>query len=310
VPKFFSQRKERKDSLQQVCVSMKACRVLVTGAGGQLGSRVVACASARPEVDAVGMSREELDVCDAEAVAKVLEHVAPEVVIHTAAYTAVDAAEENEAEALRINGEAVGTVAQACASRQISLLHLSTDYVFGDVPRRPLLPTDPTGPLGAYARTKLAGEKAFMASGVIGAVVRVAWLYDAEGRNFMNTMLRLAQERGELNVVSDQSGVPTAAPVLAEALLDMAVKREGMPQGVWHFAHAGHTTWHGFASEIMAVAGLDVPVHPVRTEAFPTPAKRPAWSVLDGEPLRLQMGWPVTTWQEALQRCWELRRDV
>jgi dTDP-4-dehydrorhamnose reductase len=289
---------------------MKKCRVLVTGAGGQLGSRLMACASARPEVDAVGVSRAELDVCDAKAVAEVLRSVAPEVVIHTAAYTAVDAAEENEAEALRVNGEAVGTVARACAARQISLLHLSTDYVFGDVPRRPLLPTDPTGPLGAYARTKRAGEEAFLAAGVNGAVIRVAWLYDAEGRNFLNTMLRLAKERGELNVVSDQHGVPTAAPVLAEGLLDMALKGTAMPQGVWHFAHAGHTTWHGFATEIMALAGLDVPVNPVGTEAFPTPASRPAWSVLDGEPLRLEMGWPAMTWQEALRACWELRRDV
>lgn len=285
-------------------------KVLVTGASGQLGARLLRCAKARPDVEVVGWDREGLDVTDPKSVLKVLIREAPDVVIHAAAYTAVDAAESNEAEAMRVNADAVKNVAEACQSVGASMIHLSTDYVFGEVPHRPLLPSDPVGPLGAYARSKLAGEAAFVDSGVPGAVVRVAWLYDADGKNFLNTMLRLAREHGKLRVVNDQHGVPTSAPVLAEALLDMAVRRSAMPQGVWHFAHAGHTTWHGFAQEIVRVAGLDVPVEAVGTEAFPTPARRPAWSVLDGEPLRREMGWPVMTWQEGLERCWQFKKDV
>ena len=143
-----------------------------------------------------------------------------------------------------------------------------------------------------------------------GAIVRVAWLYDAEGHNFMNTMLRLAQTHGELRVVDDQHGVPTSVPVLAEALLDMAKRGAEMPQGIWHYAHQGHTTWHGFATEIMRVAGMDVPVHPVSSDAYPTAAVRPSWSVLDGEPLRQEMGWPAMDWREGLRRCWEFKKDV
>ena len=296
--------------MEQVCVvnpSNSSVRVLVTGASGQLGARLMSCGMQRADVEVLGIDRQELDVTDQVAVREVLSRLDPDVVIHTAAYTAVDAAESNEAEAMLVNANAVGYMAEACVAVGASMIHLSTDYVFGEVEERPLLPSDPVGPLGAYARTKLAGEEAFASSGVSGAVVRVAWLYDAKGSNFLNTMLRLARERGALRVVDDQHGTPTSAPVLAEALLDMAVRGIAMPQGVWHFAHAGHTTWHGFAKEIVRVAGLNVPVEPVSTEAFPTPAQRPAWSVLDGEPLRREMGWPQLTWQEGLLKCWELK---
>ncbi|MEC8802269.1 MAG: dTDP-4-dehydrorhamnose reductase [Bacteroidota bacterium] len=282
--------------------------ILVTGAGGQLGSRLRACAEGRPNVTFIGLGQEALDVCDRAAVFEALASHRPDVVIHAAAYTAVDRAQSEEPLAFEVNATAVRHVADACNAGGISLIHISTDYVFGDVPRRPLLPTDPTGPVGAYGRTKLAGEQAFLESGVNGALVRVAWLYDAEGHNFMNTMLRLAEAHGALKVVDDQHGCPTAVPVLADALLDMALRGADMPQGVWHFAHEGHTTWHGFATEIMRVAGWDVPVEPVGSEAFPTPAQRPAWSVLDGGPLREQMGWPKCTWEDALAQVWALKQ--
>ena len=282
--------------------------ILVTGAGGQLGSRLRACAEGRPEVTLIGLGQDALDVCDRAAVFKAVAAHQPNVLIHAAAYTAVDRAESEEPLAFEVNANAVRHVADACQEAGIPMIHLSTDYVFGDVPRQPLQPTDATGPISAYGRTKLAGEEAFLASGVHGALVRVAWLYDAEGHNFMNTMLRLAQTHGALKVVDDQHGCPTAVPVLADALLDMAMRGADMPQGVWHFAHEGHTTWHGFATEIMRVAGLDVPVEPVGTEAFPTPAQRPAWSVLDGAPLRELMGWPKCTWEDALAQVWALKQ--
>ena len=284
--------------------------ILVTGASGQLGSRLEKLARPMTDLTLIGLSQQDLDVCDERAVLTALERHRPDVVIHAAAYTAVDRAEAEEEAAHVVNGEAVGWVASACKSVGAKMIHISTDYVFGKVPHQPLSPATPTGPLGAYGRTKLAGEQAFLESGVAGAILRVAWLYDAEGHNFMNTMLRLAQTHGELRVVNDQHGVPTSVPVLAEALLDMARRRAEMPQGIWHYAHQGHTTWHGFATEIMRVAGMDISVHPVSSDAFPTAAVRPSWSVLDGDPLRQEMGWPAIDWREGLQRCWEFKKDV
>lgn len=282
--------------------------ILVTGAAGQLGKRILSRAARRPSLKVVGLAQDDLDVCDPEAVQQALADHRPDVVLHAAAYTAVDRAESESDKAFEVNATAVGHVATACRDAGVSMIHISTDYVFGDVPRRPLVPGDATGPLGVYGKTKLAGEEAYLKSGVSGALVRVAWLYDAEGSNFLNTMLRLAASHGKLKVVNDQHGVPTAVPVLADALLDMAERGADMPQGVWHFAHAGHTTWHGFASEIVRVAGMDVPVEPVGTEAFPTPAVRPAWSVLHGEPLREAMGWPRCTWEAALAEVWALKQ--
>ena len=288
----------------------KMTSILVTGASGQLGSRLEKLARSTTDVTLVGLTQQDLDVCDEKAVFEALETHRPDVVIHAAAYTAVDRAESEEEAAHVVNGDAVGWVAQACKSVGATMIHISTDYVFGEVPRQPLSPDTPTAPLGAYGRTKLAGEQAFLESGVHGAIVRVAWVYDADGHNFMNTMLRLAQTHGELRVVDDQHGVPTSVPVLADALLDMARRGAEMPQGIWHYAHQGHTTWHGFATEIMRVAGMDVPVHPVSSDAYPTAAVRPSWSVLDGEPLRQKMGWPVIDWLEGLRRCWEFKKDV
>ena len=288
----------------------KTTSILVTGASGQLGSRLEKLAGSMPDVTLVGLTQQDLDVCDEKAVLAALDRHRPNVVIHAAAYTAVDRAEAEEEAARVVNGDAVGWVAHACKSVGATMIHISTDYVFGEVPRQPLSPETPTGPLGAYGRTKLAGEQAFLESGVAGAIVRVAWLYDAEGHNFMNTMLRLAQTHGELRVVDDQHGVPTSVPVLAEALLDMAKRGAEMPQGIWHYAHQGHTTWHGFATEIMRLAGMDVPVHPVSSDAFHTAAVRPSWSVLDGEPLRHEMGWPAIDWLEGLRLCWEFKKDV
>ena len=283
--------------------------LLVTGANGQLGKRLVEEAHRRGLL-VTGLDREGLDVTSEEAIAEGLDDLRPSVVINAAAYTAVDLAESEPQQAERLNAMAPALLAKHCAARQIRLIHVSTDYVFGDVPLRPLLPSDPPDPQGVYGMTKWKGEQAVLTSEVKGCVVRVSWLYDVQGTNFLNTMLRLAHERGQLNVVNDQHGIPTAAPALASALVDMAERGETMPLGLWHFAHQGATTWHGFAQEIMALAGLNVPVNPVPTSAFPTAAKRPSWSVLDGEPLREFMGWEELSWQEALRRCWSLKSDA
>lgn len=287
----------------------RATRVLVTGAKGQLGSRLVEFGAQRRGLQVVGLDQTDLDITDPLSIQNALVEHTPDVVVNAAAYTAVDLAETERERAFAINGVGVKHLAEACRQHQLTLLHVSTDYVFGEVERVPLAPSETTGPLGVYGASKLEGEQAFMASGVNGAVVRVAWLYDARGSNFLTTMLRLANQHGRLKVVNDHHGVPTSAPALAGALLDMAERGRDMPQGIRHFAHAGHTTWHGFASAIVGHAGLDVPVEAVTSDTFPTAATRPAWSVLDGAPLHHEMGWAFEPWQNALEACWKLREE-
>lgn len=287
----------------------RATRVLVTGARGQLGSRLVEFGTRRNALHVVGLGQTDLDITHPASIRNALEKHTPDVVVNAAAYTAVDMAESERHRAFDINGKGVKHLAEACSEDGVALIHVSTDYVFGEVDRVPLGPSEPTGPLGVYGASKLEGEEAFLASGVNGAVVRVAWLYDARGRNFLTTMLRLAQQHGQLKVVDDQHGIPTSVPALAEALLDMAERGQDMPQGIRHYAHDGHTTWHGFASAIVRHAGLDIPVEAVTSDAFPTAATRPAWSVLDGAPLHREMGWALEPWQNALEACWKLREE-
>ena len=287
----------------------RATRVLVTGARGQLGSRLVEFGARRKALRVVGLGQSDLDITHPASIRNALAKHTPDVVVNAAAYTAVDLAESEQNRAFEINGKGVKNLAEACSEDGVALIHVSTDYVFGEVERVPLGPLEPTGPLGVYGASKLEGEEAFLASGVNGAVVRVAWLYDARGRNFLTTMLRLAQQHGRLKVVDDQHGIPTSAPALAEALLDMAERGQDMPQGIRHYAHDGHTTWHGFASAIVRHAGLDIPVEAVTSDAFPTAATRPAWSVLDGAPLHREMGWALEPWQNALEACWKLREE-
>ena len=287
----------------------RATRVLVTGAKGQLGSRLVEFGARRKALQVVGLGQTDLDITHPASIRNALAKHTPDVVVNAAAYTAVDLAESEQNRAFEINGQGVKHLAEACTQNGVALIHVSTDYVFGEVEWVPLGPLEPTGPLGVYGASKLEGEEAFLASGVNGAVVRVAWLYDARGRNFLTTMLRLAQQHGQLKVVDDQHGIPTSAPALAEALLDMAERGHDMPQGIRHYAHGGHTTWHGFASAIVRHAGLDIPVEAVTSDAFPTAATRPAWSVLDGAPLHREMGWALEPWQNALEACWKLREE-
>ena len=211
--------------------------------------------------------------------------------IHAAAYTAVDRAESEEPFAFEVNANAVRYVADACQEAGIPMIHLSTDYVFGDVPRQPLQPTDATGPISAYGRTKLAGEEAFLASGVQGALVRVAWLYDAGALHEHHASSR-PNPRG--TQVVDDNWLSHGGAVLADALLDMALRGADMPKGFGTLHTKGTPRGMGLRRN-HARGRMGCACGPVGTEAFPTPAQRPAWSVLDGAPLREQMGWPKCT---------------
>jgi dTDP-4-dehydrorhamnose reductase len=255
-------------------------RWLVTGAAGMLGRDLVAALAACGHVTAAG--RAELDITDPAAVAVAV--AGHDVVVNAAAWTDVDGAQAHEAAATAVNGDAVAGLARACAAASARLVHISTDYVFGGDGERPYPEDAPTGPVNAYGRGKLLGERAVRdLLPDDGYVVRTGWLYGAHGHNFVATMLRLARERDTIDVVDDQRGQPTWTGALAAqiAALGAAAARRSAPAGIYHGTAAGATTWCGLARAVFAGAGYDPRrVHPTRTDRWARPARRPAYSVL------------------------------
>ncbi|PMR58765.1 dTDP-4-dehydrorhamnose reductase [Verrucosispora sp. ts21] len=257
-------------------------RFLVTGAGGMLGRDAVEVLAGHPEHTATAVTRTQLDVTDATAVADAV--AGHDVVLNAAAWTDVDRAEQDEAAATAVNGAAVAHLATACAAHGAYLLHVSTDYVFAGDADTPYPEDAPTAPVNAYGRSKLAGEQAVRRLlPDRGHVVRTAWLYGTHGRNFVTTMLGLAQQRDFLDVVDDQRGQPTWSYALAEQLVRLAeAARDGRARpGVWHGTCSGETTWYGLARAVFALHGLDPDrIRPTTSSRFPRPAPRPAYSVL------------------------------
>jgi dTDP-4-dehydrorhamnose reductase len=274
-------------------------KVLVTGAAGQLGRALVAAAPAGCECIAV--ARDELDLTDEGAIRRVVAAHAPDAVINAAAYTAVDRAESEEALARAINADAVGTLADALARTGGRLVHVSTDYVFDGSSTRAYRPGDPRNPQSAYGRTKASGEDA---AGPDAAIVRTAWVYGAGGSNFVSTMLRLMRERDEVRVVADQIGAPTWTGALAQVLWRLALKRAS---GIFHYSDAGVASWYDFAVAIQeealarGILNRAVPIIPISTEDYPTPARRPAFSLLDSSATRAALDLPAAHWRTNLR---------
>lgn len=258
-------------------------KVLVVGAGGQLGQELQRTAA--EDVACVPLTRAQLDIADAAAVAQCFAEVAPELVINAAAYTAVDKAESEPEAAHRGNAEGPGILAQACARQGVRLIHISTDFVFDGHSSLPYRPEAPVAPLGEYGRSKLAGELAFLHAQPEGMILRTGWVYSSFGGNFVKTMLRLMGEREELSVVTDQVGTPTWAHGLAQAVWAAAARPR--LSGIYHWSDAGVCSWYDFAvaicEEALALGLLSRPVkvRPIPTSEYPTPARRPAYSVLD-----------------------------
>lgn len=257
-------------------------RLLVTGAGGMLGRDLLAALRDRPDGSVTAAGRADLDITDPAAVRDAV--AGHDVVLNAAAWTDVDAAESREPEASAVNGAAVAHLARACAATGARLVHVSTDYVFPGDATEPYPEDAPTGPVNAYGRGKLAGERAVARLlPESGYVVRTAWLYGAHGRNFVTTVLRLAGERDQLDVVDDQRGQPTWSRRLAGrlvALADAALAGDAAP-GVYHGTASGETTWYGLARAVFALRGLDPDrIRPVTSDRFPRPAPRPRYSVL------------------------------
>lgn len=285
-------------------------KLLLLGGNGQVGRELRRSLPALGEVVVATRDGGDADaVADFDApdsLAGLVARIAPDVVVNAAAYTAVDKAEAEAASAFRVNAEAPAAIARACAASGAWLVHYSTDYVFDGSATRPYREDDATAPLGVYGASKLAGEEAIRASGARHAILRTAWVYAAHGRNFLLTMLRLANERDELRVVADQFGAPTPAAWIADATA--SILRRGVAEsGTWHLTAGGETNWHGFASAIVDEAhaiGL-LPRKPcviaIPTSAYPTPASRPAYSVLDTTRLRRSFDITPPEWRDGLR---------
>ncbi|MFS8038711.1 dTDP-4-dehydrorhamnose reductase [Xanthobacter sp. AM11] len=278
-------------------------RILLFGAAGQLGREITALAAERG-LELTGFDHTALDISDPAAVARALEAGRPDALINAAAYTAVDKAESEPERAARINAFAPGLIAERCARYRTPLIHVSTDYVFDGTKPGAYVEGDSIAPLGVYGRTKAAGEAAVRAASERHVIVRTSWVYGVHGNNFLKTMLRLAGERDQLKVVADQRGCPTATRDLAEALLAAAeaAARGDARWGTYHFAGTGATTWHGFASAIVAAAaahtGRRPQVAPITTADYPTPARRPRNSELASDLFHRTFGVRAAPWEE------------
>lgn len=277
--------------------------ILILGANGQLGHELQHAVPSEWGVilsDAV-----DCDLTDAQSVEQLLARVNPDVVINCAAYTAVDRAEGEREAADAVNWHAVRHLAEAVARRDTVLVHISTDYVFDGSAHTPYRESEQTAPINYYGESKLRGEQAIAASGCRGVVIRTQWLYSPYGRNFVHTMIRLAAERAEVSVVDDQRGCPTAADDLAAAIvaiLPEVVADRTLRGEVFHYVSAGEATWCDFAAEIFRATGSSCRALPIATADYPTPARRPAYSVLDCSKICERFGLTQPDWRESLQR--------
>ncbi|MAR55755.1 MAG: dTDP-4-dehydrorhamnose reductase [Rickettsiales bacterium] len=281
--------------------------MLILGRDGQIGR---ALSAMQPK--ALAWGRNDLDLMQAETIYPALEKAAPSVIINAAAYTAVDKAEDESDIAHAINATAVGEMARYAKAAGIPLVHYSTDYVFDGTGESPWQESDATAPLSVYGTTKRAGEEAIVASGCDHLILRTSWVYDAVGKNFFTTMLRLGKEREALNIVADQIGAPSYAPHLAQHtlhLLDIAKTLPEFPSGIYHFSHSGYTSWNGFALAIfegLRAQGIALAIRKVDaipTSEYPTPATRPLNSRLDMRKLEQVFELRMPEWQQGLTAC-------
>lgn len=272
-------------------------RLLVFGQRGQVATEL-----ARRAPQAVFLSREDADLSHPESCAEAITAAAPQAVINAAAYTAVDRAESDEDLATRVNADGPAAMARACAGLDIPLVHVSTDYVFDGSGTAPRTPSDPTAPLNAYGRSKLAGENTIRAAGGCHAILRTSWVFSAHGNNFLRTMLRLSETRDALSIVDDQVGGPTPASAIAGACLTIAARLTENPDlsGTYHFSGAPDVSWAGFAQAIFAAAGREVAVTGIPTADYPTPAERPLNSRLDCTATEAAFGLARPDWRAAL----------
>ena len=282
--------------------------ILVTGANGQVGREFqrLALGVTEEEMHFYFTDKESLDITDKQAIASFVEKKPIDVIVNCAAYTAVDKAETEKALADKINHQAVAHLAQIAKEKQIQLVHISTDYVFDGTAHRPLQEQDKTNPQGVYAKSKHAGEEAILQCNPKGSIIiRTSWVYNHDSHNFLNTMLKLGKERESIHVVSDQIGTPTYARDLASDIMKILKKEADFTRDtqIYHYSNEGSCSWYDFAQAIFEITGIGCKVTPVSTEAYPTPAKRPAYSVLNKDKIKQEYSLDIPYWRDTLKVC-------
>jgi len=280
--------------------------ILVTGSSGQLGSEIKEL-SIEYQDNFFFTDRSSLDISNKEEIKKFIETNNISVIINCAAYTAVDKAEKDEINADKINHLAVRYLAEIAKSNNIKLIHVSTDYVFDGTNFKPYIETDITNPNGVYGRTKLDGEKVMMEINPANSIIlRTSWVYSSFGENFVKTMLRLGKERDSLGVIFDQVGTPTYAKDLAKAILEILAKLKNKKVEIYNYSNEGVTSWYDFAKEIMQLAKLACQVNPIESKEYPTPAKRPHYSLLNKSKIKEDFSMTIPYWKDSLESCLQI----
>jgi len=287
---------------------MTKTKILIFGKHGQVGGQLVAQLSGREDIAVIATDIEDVDLTDDRATRQLVLDHGPDWVVNTSAHTAVDRAEEEQSLARQLNAIAPGVIAKACKEIDAAMVHYSTDYVFDGIASAPYLESDTTNPRSVYGKTKLEGEQAVFSVLEKAIILRTAWVYSRNGKNFVNTMLRLAKERDALNVVCDQYGSPTLADDLAAATIAVIDQLTAGPVddawGLYHATGSGVINWSGFTESILKLSGhYGVVVNPIPSSEYPTPAPRPAYSVLSNEKLKKRFAIELPHWQDALERC-------
>ena len=280
--------------------------VLVTGANGQVGQSLQFIAPNYPDIQFVFCDSTKLDITNFNNLKQLFKQFKPDFCINAAAYTAVDKAESEPEKAYAINVTGAQNLAAVCKSSNTTLLHVSTDFVFDGLATQPYSEEAVPNPTGVYAVTKLQGEQAIQSIWERHYIIRTSWVYSQFGNNFMKTMLRLASERDCLNVVNDQIGTPTNAVDLAEVLIKIIQSRitnHASPFGIYNFSNEGKCSWYEFAMEIFKQKGVNINLQPIPSSAYPTPAKRPAYSVLDKTKIKNTFNLEIKNWQMSLEKC-------
>lgn len=280
-------------------------KILVTGSNGQLGWELSQAATAYPQFEFVFVDRNAMDLSNPTELGGIIELFAPDAIINTAAYTAVDKAETEKELAHTINAEAVAALAGIAKKRNIPFISFSTDYVFSGNASSPYLTDTQLNPVNYYGQTKADGEQMAIAANENTIIIRTSWVFSSHGNNFVKTMMRLMKDRDALNIVGDQRGRPTYAKDLALATIQIliAINAGAVVKGIYHYANTGETTWFKFAEKIKELAGLECNLTAITSDQFPTPAKRPSYSVLDTHKIKKDLGLHIPQWEIALKQC-------
>lgn len=279
-------------------------KILITGENGQLGSELKELSSSYTQYEFTFVDRTTLDLSNLCKLEDYFDHNSVNIIINCAAYTAVDKAESESDLANTINHRAVSLLAKIAKKKNISLIHISTDYVFNGQNYRPYIETDPTNPQGIYGRTKRDGENTILeASPKNSIIIRTSWVYSTYGHNFLKTILRLGKERDSLNVIFDQVGTPTYARDLAKTILDILPQIKNESPQIYHYTNEGVASWYDFTQSIFELTGIDCNVNAITAEEYPLPAPRPHYSLLNKAKIKNDFGITIPYWKNSLKKC-------